>query len=167
MWQKLRANMLVRRPPEVSTSEAPVTLRQVMLSRGWLALDSRTHPRAYVNHSGSRFGTLEKDGVRIALSLGQSLGTERGVSVVYMTEELSDVIVRALLVDPDHRGQGKATCAMTELTKLADSIGTMLYLEPCPIDNEPMDAESLSIFYAHFGFERPVICSNVMVRKPR
>ncbi len=141
-------------------------LRQALLSAGWTVLDSRTSPRAYADASGQRFGTVEKDGVRISLSIGQELGEERGGVIVYMSDEPSDAILRALIVDGDVRRQGFAKRALTTLAQLADATATTVFLEPAPIEDKPLGVTELASLYGAFGFEFAGPTNRVMVRRP-
>lgn len=143
------------------------TLRQALLLSGWQALDSRTHPRVYADTFGTRFGTLEKDCCRIALSLGQELTEERGDAIVYMSDEPRDVILRALITDPDCRGQGLAIKALKEIEHLADATASTIYLEPQPIDDKPVAIPILVALYARFGFVFTSAANRVMARPPR
>jgi GNAT superfamily N-acetyltransferase len=142
------------------------TIRQALLNRGWTALDARTHPRSYVDAAGKRFGTLEKGGVRIALSLGHSLVEERGGVMVYQADNTTEAILQALIVDPEVRGKGLAKLVLKELTDCADATGTELYLEPVALDSGPLDTAALKRLYARFQFETPSLSSRIMVRSP-
>lgn len=140
-------------------------LRQAMLDSGWLALDARTHPRAYVDAGGQRYGTLEKGGVRIALSLNRCLDIEHGSAIVYQSDQThQEAILQALIVDLEHRGCGKATAALQDLVALADICQTTLYLEPVPIDDKPAPIESLAALYRRHGFSELHGHNSVMVR---
>jgi hypothetical protein len=128
-------------------------LHQAMLGAGWLPLDVKSHPRVYVDTSGKRYGTLEKAGVRIALSLNLCLGMERGTVMVYQSDQdQPEAILQALIVESDRRRQGHAKNSLAELTRLADSCLTHLYLEPCPLEDKPVSREGLESLYRRYGF---------------
>ena len=140
-------------------------LRKSLIEAGWQAIDTRNSPRAYTDASGKRFGTVERNGVRVALSIGEKLLDERGDVMVYMTDEPVDAILRALIVDEDARGQGLASKALKDIILLADVIGTTLFLEPAPIEDKPMDVTSLVNMYSRFEFEFAGSSRRVMVRR--
>ena len=142
------------------------SLRQAMLSAGWIAVDSKTNPRAYADTSGKRFGTLEKEGVRIALSIGEELVSERGAAMVYMTDDPSDAILQALIVDFEVRGKGLAKRALNEIALHANATGTTIYLEPVPIEDKPVDTNALKKLYSKFAFSSKNPGDAVMVRRP-
>ncbi len=141
-------------------------LRKALIEAGWQAIDTRSSPRAYADASGKRFGTIERNGVRVALSIGEELVDERGDVMVYMTDEPSDAILRALIVDEEARGQGLASQALKEITDLADVSGTTIRLEPAPIEDKPLDVMSLVSLYSKFEFEFAGSSRHVMVRRP-
>lgn len=143
-----------------------INLRQALLNAGWSVLDSKTSPRAYADESGQRFGTVEKDGVRVSLSIGQEFVEERGAVIVYMSEDPSDAILRALIVDDDVRRQGFAKRALTTIAQLADATASTVYLEPSPIEDKPLGAAALCKLYGVFGFEFVGPNNRVMVRRP-
>ncbi|MDT8992758.1 GNAT family N-acetyltransferase [Curvibacter sp. APW13] len=140
-------------------------LYQAMMHGGWARLDARTHPRAYQDAAGTRYGTLEKDGVRIALSLNRCLGIERGVVMVYQSDqEPPEAVLMALIVDPERRKAGRATAALQELIAAADTCQTTLYLEPVPIEDRPLPALALEGLYRKFGFTTLGDSCSVMIR---
>lgn len=141
-------------------------LRKALIEAGWQALDTRSNPRAYTDAAGKRFGTLERNGVRVALSIGEELVDERGDVMVYLTEEPSDAILRVLIVDAASRRQGLASQALRDISHLADASGTTLCLEPSPIEDKPLDATSLASLYSKFGFEFIGTSRRVMARRP-
>lgn len=142
-------------------------LHQAMLSNGWVSLDARTHPRAYTDTGGQRYGTLEKDGVCIALSLDQCLAAERGCVMVYHSDQdQREAILQALIVDPGQRRTGKAEAALCEVTAHADACHTTLYLEPTPIADKPVPSQVLAKLYRRHGFVESAGQHLVMVRLP-
>lgn len=142
-------------------------LHQAMLGAGWLSLDAKSHPRVYVDTAGKRFGTLEKAGVRIALSLNHCLGMERGSVMVYQSDQdQTEAILQALIVESDQRRQGHAKKTLAELTRLADSCMTHLYLEPCPLEDKPVTREGLESLYRQYGFHDISGKGIAMVRPP-
>lgn len=141
-------------------------LRKALIEAGWQPIDTRSNPRAYADVLGKRFGTVERNGVRVALSIGEELVDERGDVIVYMTDEPSDAILRALIVDGDARGQGLASQALKDIIDLADASGTTICLEPVPIEDKPIDFASLVSLYSKFGFHFAESSRRVMVRRP-
>lgn len=136
-----------------------------LVEGGWTALDARTHPRAYMDSGGKRYGTLEKAGVRIALSLNQCLVLERGDVFVYQSDQdIQEAILQALIVAPESRQKGKATAALQELGVFADACQTTIYLEPAPIEDKPMLQSQLANFYRRHGFSQTDGQCRVMVR---
>ncbi|EKD97762.1 MAG: hypothetical protein ACD_23C00750G0003 [uncultured bacterium] len=142
-----------------------MNLREALIQSGWKALDSRTHPRAYVDAAGTRYGTLEKAEVRVVLSIGFELTEEHGEPIVYLSDDNTSVIVRALIVDECHRQQGLAKATLQELCRWADETGTSMYLEAVPIEDKPVLSEDLSRLYSAYGFEYDVGNRMVMVRR--
>lgn len=142
-----------------------MNLREALLVNGWEALDTRTHPRVYADTSGVRYGTLEKGGVRVSLSVGFELMDEGREPIVYLSDDSSSVILRALIVDEAHRRKGLAKSTLTELCHLADNTGSVIYLEPVPIEDKPMTCEDLSNLYSRYGFELETGSRSVMVRR--
>ncbi len=141
-------------------------LYQAMVELGWMPLDARTHPRAYVDAGGSRYGTLEKDGVRMALSLNRCLAEERGAVMVFQSDhEQPEAVLMALVVDREFRQKGRATAALRELVAQADASQTTLYLEPVPIDDKAVAVEALCGFYRRNGFTFSTKQCCVMVRQ--
>lgn len=141
-------------------------LRKALIETGWQVIDTRSNPRVYADAAGKRFGTLERNGVRVALSIGEELVDERGDVMVYMTDEPSDAILRALIVDAASRGQGLASQALKDIIRLADASGTTLCLEPSPIEDKPLDTTSLVNLYSKFEFVFIGTSRRVMVRRP-
>ena len=139
---------------------------RALINAGWTALDTRSDPRAYADAAGRRFGALEKDGVRLSLSIDEMLADERGDVMVYSTHDSFDVIVRALIVDPDLRRTGRAGRAMGEVVRLAESANVTVYLEPALIAEKGMPLTELTRFYRRFGFEFTTGRQRVMVRVP-
>jgi hypothetical protein len=151
--------------PEV----AEVTTRNVyraLIAAGWTALDSRTDPRAYADASGKRFGTVEKDGVRLSLSIDELLAEHRGEVIVYSSCDTYDVILRAIIVDEPLRGSGRAGRAFAELVRMADLAVATVYLEPVPIADKIVPKNILSRFYQRFGFQFISDSNRVMIRVP-
>lgn len=151
--------------PGTTASQIP-SLRKALIVAGWTPIDTRTSPLAYADASGRRFGTLQSDHVRVALSVGEFLVEERGVAMAYFAEEPTDVILRALIVDSDARGRGLAKKALGEIAALADATSSTLYLEPTPIGHGPVDAKVLSKMYQRAGFQSQGAKGVVMVRLP-
>jgi hypothetical protein len=148
---------------------ARVTTRNVyraLIAAGWTALDSRTDPRAYADASGRRFGTVEKDGVRLSLSIDEMLAEHRGQVIVYSSCDTYDVIVRAVIVDKHMRRSGRAGRAFSELVQLADLAVATVYLEPVPIADKNLPTTILIQFYQRFGFQFASDSSRIMVRVP-
>lgn len=140
------------------------TLRLALIDHGWTALDSRTDPNAYQDQGGTRYGTLVKNGVRLALSSGQLLGEERGEAIVYSADDHTDVILQALIVPSQSRRNGLANSALREITHLADKTGTSIHLEVAPIEDKSVAADVLQGLYLKHGFAMLKGAKRVMVR---
>lgn len=141
-------------------------LRQALIAEDWSAIDTRTSLLAYADTSGKRFGTLQKNDVRIALSIGEMLMDDRGTVMAYMTEESSDVILRALIVDPAARGKGLASGVLAEIARLADQTNSTIYVEPAPIGDRSVKADVLAKMYGQVNFQATRQGGAVMVRRP-
>jgi GNAT superfamily N-acetyltransferase len=141
-----------------------MNLREALILNGWSALDTRTHPRAYIDTAGVHHGTLEKGGVRLSLAVGFEMNDERGEPIIYLSDDSSSVIVRALMVDEADRRQGFAHSVLAELCRLADEVGCEMFLEPAPIQDKPMLREDLASFYAKYGFSFVTGSQAVMLR---
>ena len=152
--------------PSLSVSNEQLNLRQALLAAGWTVNDARTSSRAYVDSVGRRFGSLEKNGVRVALSISHELVDERGDVMVYESDDPCDAILRALMVDPELRRMGAARNTMAELANLCDLNSITVYLEPVPLELGQIEANHLAAFYAEFGFAFTGPWRRVMVRKP-
>jgi GNAT superfamily N-acetyltransferase len=142
-------------------------LYQALLKGGWTALDCRTHPRAYADCAGHRFGTLERNGVRVGLTVDQILVDHRGSVIVYENTGSNDVILRALIVDPEHRRKGRASQTMEDVVRWANRAKATVYLEPAPIEDRAVQKSDLATFYERFGFEFSSQRNLVMVRQPQ
>lgn len=141
-------------------------LYQAMVEVGWVPMDARTHPRAYVDAGGTRYGTLEKDGVRMALSLNRCLAEERGAVMVFQSDhEQPEAVLMALVVDRKFRQAGRASAALRDLIAQADGSQTTLYLEPVPIDDKAVAVEALVGLYRRYGFTFSTKQCCVMVRQ--
>lgn len=137
----------------IETRQHPqAAMREALLAAGWQA-HPHGHPRRYGSAGGSSYLTFEKDGVRFATS-GGLLFVQRG-TVMLDEGEPTDVIIQALLVDPDRRRQGKASQTLRMLAELARKTGISLYIQPAPLEDKPMSADELCVLYQRFGF-RPV-----------
>ena len=130
------------------------TIYTALPAYGWtrLARDSR---RVYEDGGGSRYTTFERDGVRLAVSRGRSLGDHRGTVVVYDADP-EEVVIYALLVDPAARRKGKARAALMDMASIADEQGLTLYIEPAPLEKGKgsISRDSLVSFYLRCGFCR-------------
>ena len=132
---------------------------------GW-ALLNRESPRVYQDRAGCRFPTFERDGVRLAFSIHRYLAVRRGAVWVY-EGDAGEAIVRALLVDPGQRRQGKARAAMLELGSIADRLGLTLYIEPAPLEKDSLSRDDLVRFYKGCSYRAPRGDSElVLVRHP-
>lgn len=119
-------------------------------------LDERT----YRDAGGSSHLTFEREGVRISLSSNSELYEDRG-AVMVGEGNPEDCVLRALIVDPELRGQGLARQAMSDLMGLADEYGKNLHLEVAPLEGSPLDCSDLADFYGRCGFKG---LARVMVR---
>ena len=130
------------------------TIYTALPAFGWTRL-ARDSSRVYEDGGGSRYTTFERDGVRLAVSRGRSLGDHRGTVVVYDADP-EEVVVYALLVDPAVRRQGKARASLMEVVSIADEQGLTLYIEPAPLEKGKgsISRDSLVSFYLRCGFCR-------------
>ena len=130
------------------------TIYTALPAHGWTRL-TRDSSRVYEDGGGSRYTTFERDGVRLAVSRGRSLGDHRGTVVVYDADP-EEVVVYALLVDPAVRRQGKARAALMEVVSIADAQRLTLYIEPSPLEKGKgsISRDSLVNFYLSCGFCR-------------
>jgi GNAT superfamily N-acetyltransferase len=121
---------------------------------GWTRL-ARDSSRVYEDGGGSRYTTFERDGVRLAVSRGRSLGDHRGTVVVYDADP-EEVVIYALLVDPAARRQGKARAALMDMASIADEQRLTLYIEPAPLEKgkDSISRDRLVSFYLSCGFCR-------------
>ncbi|NBS67940.1 hypothetical protein EBT31_03370, partial [bacterium] len=143
--------------------EGAETIPQGLEQAGFTRLP-KDSPRRYRQGNNS-YGTWEKDGVRVSLSQNV-LADERGVVQKYMAED-NEMTVEALLVDPDKRNQGLAKKALELVTKLADSQGRTLYLEPVQLEKGAgLNEKQLQDLYARYGFKKTAPSGKVMVREP-
>lgn len=127
-----------------------MVMREALLAAGWQA-HPHGHPSRYATQGGSSYLTWEKDGVRFATSRGL-LYIERG-AVMVDEGEPTDVIIQALLVDPERRRQGKASETLLMLAELARKTGINLYIQPAPLEDKPLVADQLAKLYQRFGFK--------------
>lgn len=122
------------------------------------------NPKQYVDKGGQPYLTMERGPVRIALQPSELLFVDKKAVIKGMDEDA--FTLAALLVEPDARGQGLARKALQDVIKTTDSFDKDLYLEPAPLDDQPMSQEQLIKFYKSVGFEfQPNSNNKVMVRK--
>ena len=140
------------------------TFVQSMPDAGFTRIKSGAE-RQYKDEGGQGYPTFERDGVRVALSSGRTLGVERGAVIVYDSTDPADVIIQAVVVDKGDRQQGKAKGVMQDLVRMADDLGVTMYIEPTPIADKPMSADALRQFYGRLGF-KPDASGKVMTREP-
>lgn len=134
---------------------------------GWLLHDpsDSENPRVYRDNGHTRFGTYEKNGVRIALRSGKSLRANRNQVDVYEGAP-GEVIVEAVIVDPDKRKKGLGTAAMQEIVDYADQANNRLYIEPTPLEKGGLSKAGLTSLYKKFGFVEADESGLVLVRNP-
>ena len=130
------------------------TIYTALPAYGWTRL-ARDSSRVYEDGGGSRYTTFERDGVRLAVSRGRSLGDHRGTVVVYDADP-EEVVIYALLVDPAARRQGKARAALMDMASIADEQRLTLYIEPAPLEKgkDSISRDRLVSFYLSCGFCR-------------
>ncbi len=146
----------------------PQNLCRLLIKSGWTALDARTDARAYADSAGRRYGTLERGGVRLAVTIDEMLAVDqRGDVIIYASHDSGDVILRALIVDPEMRRKGLARKAMDDVVLLATKAKSTVYIEPAPIDDKPVKKADLVKFYAGFGFAFAGARERVMVLAPQ
>jgi GNAT superfamily N-acetyltransferase len=144
-------------------------LAVAMVDKGYEVL-SLDDPRTYTDKGGTPHRTFEKGPVRISMTPQQVLFQDRyGANYGFGNED--DLVLQALLVDPDKRNQGLATQAMQDVIDAADANKITLYLEPTPlidIKNKEVgpDRDQLANFYSKFGFEFSPEADRVMQRQP-
>lgn len=152
---------------EILSQEAKPSFYRSLPELGFTRIDNRESPRIYTSKGGEKFLTFERDGLRAAFSSNNILYEDEKGRVQVGYGESNESVLRALIVDPEARQQGKATAALQEIIDLADRSGTVLYLEPAPIENGKMSAAQLADFYKRFGFVQEKEGSNkVLVRQP-
>jgi GNAT superfamily N-acetyltransferase len=152
---------------KLAEEAAPKRFYPGMVDLGYNRIDNVSSPRIYKDAGGEPFLTFEKDGLRVAMSSNNILYEDERGKVNTGYGEPNESIIRALIVDPDARGQGKATAALQEIIDLADQAGTTLYVEPAPIEGGKMSAKQLADLYKKFGFTPADEKSDkVLVRKP-
>ena len=130
------------------------TIYTALPAYGWTRL-ARDSSRVYEDGGGSRYTTFERDGVRLAVSRGRSLGDHRGTVVVYDADP-EEVVIYALLVDPAARRQGKARAALMDMASITDEQRLTLYIEPAPLEKgkDSISRDRLVSFYLSCGFCR-------------
>jgi GNAT superfamily N-acetyltransferase len=139
-----------------------------MSQLGYTRIDDRTSPRIYTDEGGQPYLTFEKNGVRVALSSNNILYEDERGRVNEGYGEPNESIIRALIVDPEVRGQGRAKAVLREITDLADQSGTVLYIQPAPIAGGKMSVQQLTALYKQFGFVPAKGKSQkVLVREPK
>jgi hypothetical protein len=131
-------------------------------------LDLR-NPRTYVDKGGVPHRTFERNGVRIALTIGEKLFQTKGkenqpVQTGIGTDK--DVHFNALLVDPQDRRQGKATRALNTIRHVADRHMLNVYLEPAELEKNGITKTQLSEMYSKFQFKPTNEVGKVMLREP-
>jgi hypothetical protein len=131
-------------------------------------LDLR-NPRTYVDKGGIPHRTFERNGVRIALTLGEKLFQTKGKenqAVQTGIGDNKDVHFNALLVDPQERRQGKATRALNTIRHIADRHELKVYLEPAEMEKNGITKAQLTDLYAKFQFKPTNEVGKIMLREP-
>jgi hypothetical protein len=152
--------------PAEPKAAKPNFFKEVLPSLGYQRLE-RGSPRAYVDKGGKEFPTYEKNGVRVAFASNELLfEDDRGRVTVGMSEP-TDLVFHFIGVDPGARKQGKATAALLDVVRAADTAGTTMYMEPVSLDVAGLATEQLVNLYKRFGFDQAVAGSDkVLVRTP-
>lgn len=132
---------------------APNFFKDVLPGMGYKRLD-RGSPRAYRDKAGKEFPTYEKDGVRVAFTSNELLFEDDRGNVTVGMAEPTDLVFQYLGVDPQQRGQNKASGALKDVAKAADTAGVVLYLEPASLDETGLTTPQLVSLYKRFGFEQ-------------
>jgi len=157
--------------PDGNTLTYPAAYGLVNTGYKVLALND---PRTYTDKGGNQHRTFEKDGVRLALSPQQVL-FEHKDRVQLGRGNNEDLTIEVILVDPEARGQGKASRALKDLVDIADKNGLVLFAEPTPLRDKKtnqagLNFDELVALYKKFGFDFPVYyngpSTKVMERAP-
>jgi hypothetical protein len=152
---------------KLSEQEGKVRFYPGMVDLGYTRIDNPESPRIYTNVGGEKFLTFEKDGLRTAMSSNNILYEDDRGRVQVGYGEPTESIVRALIVEPGARRQGKAKAALQEIVDLADRSGTTLYMEPAALETGAMSTKELVDFYKQFGFTQAKLNSDkILVRPP-
>jgi GNAT superfamily N-acetyltransferase len=127
------------------------------------------NPRTYENKGGTKYRTVEKDGVRLAFGTNEVLFynpkyPNRPPQIGNGND--NQIVWHFLGVDPTQRNKGKATKAVADLMEVADKHGYTLFGEPAQLEEKGMTAVQLSSFYSKFGFEPSKVSEKVIVREP-
>ena len=149
----------------ITVAEAPRAVNPVKaLEQSGFARVPNGDPKQYVDKGGKPYLTMERGPVRIAVQPNELLFADKKTVIRGMDEDA--FTLAALLVDPDARGQGLARTALQDVVKATDGFNKDLYLEPAPLNDQPMSREQLVKFYKSVGFEfEPNSNNQVMVRK--
>lgn len=145
-------------------------IKKLVLDADYEMLDLK-NPRTYVDKGGVPHRTFERNGVRMAFTIGEKLfqtkGKENQPPQTGMGDE-KDIHFRALLVDPEVRRQGKATTALNLITNIADNDDNQftLYLEPAELEKNGITKDQLTQLYSKFRFEPTNESGKIMVREP-
>lgn len=138
-----------------------------MDKKGYKVL-SFDNPRTYETKGGTKYRTIEKDGVRLSFGTGEVLFADpkypnRPPQIGYGNED--QIVWHFLGVDPKQRKQGKATAAIKDLMEVADKNGYTLFGEPAQLEEKGMTAVQLSKFYSGFGFKPRRDSEKIIVRE--
>ena len=153
--------------PEGGTMRYPMA--SVLFNDGYKVL-ALNDPRTYVDKAGKAHRTFEKEGVRVSLTPQLVLFQNKN-AVLTGQGESTDLVINALLVDQNKRGQGLANDALKNLTDAANQYEVTLYIEPVPLvnlkeKNVGLDRQQLEDLYKKFGFDFAENSNKVMVREP-
>jgi hypothetical protein len=139
-----------------------------MAAKGYKVLGF-DNPRTYENKGGTKYRTVEKDGVRLAFGTNEVLFynpkyPDRSPQIGNGND--NQIVWHFLGVDPTQRNKGKATKAVADLMEVADKNSYTLFGEPAQLEEKGMTAEQLSKFYSKFGFGPRKDSKKIIVREP-
>ncbi|ULQ48367.1 GNAT family N-acetyltransferase (plasmid) [Flagellatimonas centrodinii] len=123
---------------------------ELLHEAGWKTLD-HGDPRVYRRGNVS-YATLVRQNVRIALTSMTLLSEQRGTVFLYHGTT-ADLTLLAVLVDPEHRREGRATEAVNIVIQATRASGCTLWLELAPIGKGGAPVGALRRWYKGLGFE--------------
>lgn len=126
-----------------------MTITKSLCSAGWIR-NSHSSERG-LTFGGTRYGTLEKNHVRLAFSVGRCLQSHRGDVWLYESDE-KDVVLVAIVCDEEFRKRGFASNAMLGVVSAADACSVNIFVEPVSFGSYRIAGEILGMWYEQYGF---------------